>query len=179
MGCFQLLRRPAYEAVGTHRRLAMEVIDDMKLGKLIKLGGFRSGVATAEERLRLRWYEGLGGIVEGSIKNALAFDDFSAGRVVERVLAILGVSLLPWLAFLLSAGLTRLLAAVGVIVGLTVHAWCARRARISWLYGFTHPIGACIVCYILLHAMVITLWRGGVVWRDTFYSLRELRKGLV
>ena len=33
VGAFQLLKRSAYEASGTHRRLAMEVIDDMKLGK--------------------------------------------------------------------------------------------------------------------------------------------------
>src|SRR5216683_41414 len=32
VGAFQLLRRAAYEASGTHRRLAMEVVDDMKLG---------------------------------------------------------------------------------------------------------------------------------------------------
>src|SRR5881275_317003 len=33
VGAFQLLRRAAYEASGMHRRLAMEVVDDMKLGK--------------------------------------------------------------------------------------------------------------------------------------------------
>src|SRR5438445_1296629 len=33
VGAFQLLKRAAYEASGTHRRLAMEVVDDMKLGK--------------------------------------------------------------------------------------------------------------------------------------------------
>ena len=39
IGAFQLIRRSAYEAIGTHRRLAMEVVDDMKLGKLVKDGG--------------------------------------------------------------------------------------------------------------------------------------------
>ena len=33
VGAFQMLSRTAYEASGTHRRLAMEVVDDMKLGK--------------------------------------------------------------------------------------------------------------------------------------------------
>src|SRR5260370_4879251 len=32
VGAFQLLKRSAYEGSGTHRRLAMEVVDDMKLG---------------------------------------------------------------------------------------------------------------------------------------------------
>ena len=47
VGAFQLMRRSTYEAIGTHRRLAMEVVDDMKLGKLVKEAGFRSGVAKA------------------------------------------------------------------------------------------------------------------------------------
>lgn len=100
-------------------------------------------------------------------------------RVAQRMLAIIAVSLLPFLALLLGSGLTRFFAAASVIVALMVHAWCARKARVSWLYGFTHPIGAFILCYILLHATILTLWRGGIVWRDTFYSLKELRKGLV
>ena len=45
VGAFQMIRRSTYEAIGTHRGLAMEVLDDMKLGKLVKLNGFRSGVA--------------------------------------------------------------------------------------------------------------------------------------
>ena len=50
VGAFQLIRRSAYEKIGTHRRLAMEVVDDMKVGKLVKQAGFRSGVARAGER---------------------------------------------------------------------------------------------------------------------------------
>jgi hypothetical protein len=49
----------------------------------------------------------------------------------------------------------------------------------SPLYGFTHPLGALIFCWMLLRSAIATLWRGGVVWRDTFYPLEELRKGMV
>src|SRR5229473_5715152 len=49
VGAFQLLRRAAYEASGTHRRLAMEVVDDMKLGKIVKQSGFRSGAGIAQD----------------------------------------------------------------------------------------------------------------------------------
>ena len=41
IGAFQLIRRSAYEKMGTHRRLAMEVVDDVKLGKLVKEAGLR------------------------------------------------------------------------------------------------------------------------------------------
>ena len=33
--------------------------------------------------------------------------------------------------------------------------------------------------HLSLFASIDTLWRSGVVWRDTFYPIAELRKGLV
>ena len=59
IGAFQLVRRTAYEACGTHKRLAMEVVDDMKLGKILKLGGYRSCVGVGVGFLRVRWHCGI------------------------------------------------------------------------------------------------------------------------
>src|SRR5271170_4547775 len=39
VGAFNLIRRSAYEAVGTYEALRMEVLDDMKLGKVVKNAG--------------------------------------------------------------------------------------------------------------------------------------------
>ena len=54
VGAFQLMKRSAYEAAGTHRRLAMEVVDDMKLGKIVKQAGFRSAVGIAQDSVVVR-----------------------------------------------------------------------------------------------------------------------------
>lgn len=70
VGAFQMLRRSAYEACGTHRRLAMEVIDDMKLGKLVKMAGLRSGIAVAQNYVSVEWHVGLGNLVRGVEKTS-------------------------------------------------------------------------------------------------------------
>jgi glycosyltransferase involved in cell wall biosynthesis len=80
VGMFQLIRRSAYEAMGTHRRLAMEVVDDMKLGKLAKQEGFRSGLARAGDDVSVHWHSGLGNIIKGTTKNFFAFAEFSLLR---------------------------------------------------------------------------------------------------
>jgi len=41
------------------------------------------------------------------------------------------------------------------------------------------PIGATVFAYMVLRSTVITLRQGGIVWRNTFYPLDELRRGLV
>src|ERR1700724_768166 len=38
VGAFNMVRRSVYDAVGTYRALRMEVLDDMKLGKVVKNG---------------------------------------------------------------------------------------------------------------------------------------------
>jgi hypothetical protein len=39
-----------------------------------------------------------------------------------------------------------------------------------------YPAAAVLLLYALLRSMCLALWRGGVSWRGTFYSLRELRQ---
>ena len=122
MGAFQLLRRSAYEAVGTHRRLAMEVVDDVKLGKLVKRAGFRSGVALSEERIRLRWQDGVGNIIRGLTKNSFAFHGYNPGVTLFLVVAVLALHVLPLVAVVFTSGLTRALAVVGTLTVMLFHA---------------------------------------------------------
>ncbi len=179
VGAFQLIRREVYEAIGTHRRLAMEVVDDMKLGKLVKLGGYRSGVALAEHWLGLHWQDGLVNIIRGLTKNTFAALGYKLEVVFLAGFAQFCFSILPFLAlpFVSGAGFWFALAACAVPV-LGQAAVC-RHAQVSPLYGLTHPLGALIMEYILLRSTVVTLWHGGVTWRETFYPLEQLRKGVV
>jgi hypothetical protein len=39
-----------------------------------------------------------------------------------------------------------------------------------------YPVAALLLLYALLRSMCLALWYGGVSWRGTFYSLRELRQ---
>ena len=178
-GALQALRRNAYEAIGTHRRLAMEVVDDIKLGKLAKQAGLRSGVAIAGDKLRLRYLEGLGNIVRGISKSAFAACGYHVGLIAGGVLANVAFHISPFVAVLFAAGIPRALAAAAVLSILVLHGRGLIAVRVSPLYTFTYPLGAVVFCYILLHSMIVTLWRGGVLWRDTFYPLEELRKGVV
>src|ERR1017187_6687563 len=178
-GALQALRRNAYEAIGTHRRLAMEVVDDIELGKLAKRAGLRSGVAVAGDKVRLRYLEGLENIVRGISKSAFAACSYRPGLIAGGVLANLVFHILPFVAVLFATGLPRTLAAAAVLSILVLHGRGFITVRVSPLYAATYPLRAAVFCYILLHSMIVTLWHGGILWRDTFYPLEELRKRLL
>jgi hypothetical protein len=42
--------------------------------------------------------------------------------------------------------------------------------------GLLAPIGAIFLIASMVRSMVLTLWRGGIRWRDTFHPLGELRE---
>jgi glycosyltransferase involved in cell wall biosynthesis len=179
VGAFQMIRRSAYEAIGTHRRLAMEVLDDMKLGKMVKLGGFRSGVAPSSGFLQIRWQEGLRNVIKGMTKNMFAGLNYSVLRVILSVVGIFAISVLPFFGLFLTSGVAQIAAGVAVLGTIVFEAGLMADARASRWFALTHPLGALVVCYIILRSMIVTLGRGGVVWRDTFYSLDELKRGMV
>ncbi len=179
VGAFQLVRRTAYEACGGHRRLRMDVIEDMKLGKLIKMAGLRSGVAVAQDEVRVRWHSGVHGVIRGVTKNFFAACHYSAMFALSAILLTLSLSVLPFFGAVFATGWVRALAATAALAAIVIHAGAISRARVSPLYGLTHPIGALLFCWMLARSAIAILWRGGVVWRDTFYPLDELRKGMV
>jgi glycosyltransferase involved in cell wall biosynthesis len=179
VGAFQLLRRPAYEASGMHRRLAMEVVDDMKLGKIVKQAGFRSGCGVAQDFVVVRWHAGVGNLVRGVTKNFFAGAGYSLGLVAAQLTGLVMMNVLPFVGVLFAHGWTRLFCAIAVVIAVCFQAGVAMVMRVSPLYALTHPLGGLLFCYMLLRSTVVTLWQGGIIWRDTFYPLEELKRGVV
>src|ERR1019366_7713764 len=76
VGAFNLVRRSVYDAIGTYRALRMEVLDDMKLGKVVKNAGFAQRNVFGEDLISLRWAKGAFGIVNNLTKNFFAVLSF-------------------------------------------------------------------------------------------------------
>jgi hypothetical protein len=179
IGAFQLVRRSAYEKAGTHQRLAMEVIDDLKLGKIVKEAGFRSGVARGEDAVSVHWHAGLANIVRGTTKNFFAATGFSLPVLLSQVLGTLAMFVLPVAALVFVRGWALVFAAAAAIFALIIATGAARAIGASAFYGLTYPLGALIICWMLLRSTAVTLWQGGVTWRGTFYPIEELKRGVV
>lgn len=179
IGAFQLLRRTAYQKIGTHRRLAMEVVDDLRLGWLVKQAGLNSSAAVADDLLRLRWHSGIGNIIRGTEKNFFATAKFRTGTALAQYLSALVFNVLPFAALPFVTGWALGFAAVAAAIAVGVSGAAAARGGASPLYGLTHPLGALLVFYMALRSMAITLRQRGIYWRGTFYPLDALRRGAV
>jgi glycosyltransferase involved in cell wall biosynthesis len=179
VGAFNMVRRPVYEAVGTYAALRMEVLDDMKLGKVVKNGGYAQRNVFGEDLISLHWAQGAFGIVNNLTKNFFAVLSFQWPRTVASIIGLAFLNLGPFLGVWLAHGWARLPYAVALFSLFAVYCGMARRSDVPPYYFFLHPVSTTLFMYTLVRSMFHTLWNGGIVWRGTKYELEELRRGMV
>jgi glycosyltransferase involved in cell wall biosynthesis len=184
VGAFNLVRRSVYEAVGTYKALRFEVVDDMKLGKVLKNAGFRQrnvlGHSELEkDLLEIRWARGARGVVRNLTKNFFAVMSFQWWRALGFCLIAAIANVLPFVGVVVAHHWARIPCAIALACIFFLYAGMSTFSDVRPWYFFLHPLATLFFIYTMLRSMFFTLWRGGVEWRGTLYPLDELRKGLV
>jgi hypothetical protein len=179
VGAFNMVRRPVYDAVGSYRALRMEVLDDMKLGKVIKNAGFAQRNVFGEDLISLHWAQGAFGIVNNLTKNFFAVLSFQWPRTVASIMGLGFLNLGPFLGVFLAHGWARVPYAIALGSLFLIYYGMSARSAVPAYYFFLHPVSTSLFMYTLMLSMFHTLRNDGIVWRGTKYPLDELRKGMV
>jgi glycosyltransferase involved in cell wall biosynthesis len=179
VGAFNLIRRSTYEAVGTYAALRMEVLDDMKLGKVVKNAGFAQRNVFGGDLISLRWAHGARGVINNLTKNFFAVLSFQWWRTLVTAFGLAFLNLGPFLGVFLAHRCQRLPYALALFCMFSIYVGMSWRSRVPAHYFLLHPVSTTLFIYILLLSMCHALWNGGIIWRGTRYPLEELRKGMV
>lgn len=179
VGAFNLVRRRVYEAVGTYRALRMEVLDDMKLGKVVKNAGFAQRNVFGGDLISIRWAHGAFGVVNNLTKNFFAVLSFQSWRTVISAVGLAFLNYGPFLGLWLAHGWARAPYGIALLSMLLIYIGISWRSAVPAYYFLLHPVSTTLFIYTLLRSMILTLWNDGIVWRGTKYPLEELRRGLV
>jgi chlorobactene glucosyltransferase len=178
-GQFIMVRREAYERVGTHAAVRHEVAEDLALAQAFFAAGLRRYFVFAESLMETRMYESLPHLVEGWSKNV-----YLGGRrslpdepLLQALVPLaLSCAMLFWLlpplalAGALAGLFTTLLPATVTAVALSAAFWMLMSfgMQVPVWYGLLYPLGSAMVLYIVLRST----WRGSrrVEWRGRTYS---------
>ena len=176
VGAFNLLRRSAYDAIGTYERLLLEVVDDLTLGETIKKAGLRQDVVFGRELVSLRWAVGAAGVVANLEKNLFAFLQFRISLVLAVCALTFFLCVCPFLGIFLAPGWAKAAFAAAVALIAIVYTLSGRLMGTSALLFLTCPIAALVFEFAALQSAFLALRDGAITWRGTKYSLAELKK---
>ncbi|MFM7842620.1 MAG: glycosyltransferase [Planctomycetota bacterium] len=179
VGAFNLVRMDAYQAVHGHQSIKMRPDDDLKLGKILKLGGFQPDVLSGVGLLSVPWYGSVREVFVGLEKNTFAVVEYRAWLTILSTLGILAGNVAPFVLMLVTSGATRWLfaAAAGLQWLLAAAVGFSMKARATAFLGY--PLSALMFVLIQWRSMWLALSQGGIRWRGTLYSLQELRANRV
>jgi glycosyltransferase involved in cell wall biosynthesis len=179
VGAFNLIRQSVYEAVGTYKALRMEVLDDMKLGKVVKNAGYAQRNVFGGDLISIRWANGAMGVVNNLTKNFFAILSFQWPRTLISAFGLAFLNLMPFLGVWLAQGWARLPYVVALGSMFSIYLGISLRSGVPAYYFLLHPVSTALFIYTLLRSMFHALWNDGIIWRGTRYPLEELRKGMV
>jgi hypothetical protein len=175
VGAFNLVRTSLYRGFGGHRRIALRPDDDIKLGRMVKLSGGRQRIAGGFGLIRVRWYASVRELAHGLRKNTFAGMNYSLTLTIGAIFMQLVVNIWPFVAVFVTHGPTRWLNLATALMLMLLYAAVAIGSRgRAWL-AIGYPVAAAIFCYIITVATWITVTRGGIEWRGTFYPLADLK----
>jgi len=176
VGAFNLVRRAAYDSVGGHDPIRLDVLDDVKLGKLLFRHRIPADWMVAGPLVRVRWQDSAWGVIRGLEKNAFASMGYSVVRLTVFSVLYLCVFVLPWVWAIVGRFEVAIASTITLVV---LHFTLGRMASLfggSWsvMPGLTP--GALGVLAAFWRSAFLTLRRRGIVWRETFYPLDRLRR---
>lgn len=176
VGGFNLIRAQVYRDIGGFESLRLEVVEDLRLGYEVKNRGYRQRIAFGRDLIRVHWASGALGMAHNLTKNFFAVFRFRPAPLLAFVIGFVLLICMPFGA-LFAPWSIRAAGLVALLMILLGHSYSARRfTGIPLFYVLTLPAGALMLVWAMLRSMILTLHRGGVVWRGTFYPLDELRR---
>ena len=192
IGAFNLIRRSAYDRVGGHALLRMELADDFKLGRLLKESGARQRLFIGPGLLHCPWHRGVINVIRGLEKNLFSGFNFSLPYLTGVTLLTIFLTVTPILVGVLTTSLAGgwdhpLLLSAGwlpfILQVLAIAAVASRQAPHvgcnTAMLAVLQPVSMLLLMAAAWNSALRTIARGGVLWRRSFYPLVALRAGLV
>ncbi|MBC7996484.1 MAG: glycosyltransferase [Leptolyngbya sp.] len=185
-GQYILIRRDVYDAVGGHRAVKDQILDDIMLARKVKSSGHQIMAADGSLLYKVRMYQNLETLWFGWTKNAYSLIECNIAYLA-LILILINTSLVgPFihLAYVASevaqgrppASLHFIAPLVGIELFMLA-AWFGNTKRyydgVTWLHFFYLPLGCMMVTAIYLRSAYLVLSGNNVSWKGRQYRVNS------
>lgn len=175
-GAFNLIKRSIFNNIYGFQSLRLEVIDDLGLARRAKTVRARSDVLIGKGCVDLDWYPSITGFVHGLEKNSFAVFQYST--IALLVFLISNVAFLAGILIpIINLQNHFYLGLAGICIAIymfSLSQLIRKTTHFSTLCALLAPLGQIVICWTALRSAILFQLRGGIFWRNTFYSKNQL-----
>lgn len=171
-GPVMMIRKSAYDAIGGHKPVAMDILEDVALSKYLRVRGYKTVVINGKQIARVRMYHSLKEIIAGWTKTAYGAMAYNFPLMVLAIFGLFFLATQPFVA--LGAGLLTDNSTWVMLAGLQIIAMGWRRIIDAQDNDFPfwtlllHPLAMLLVHWMQIQA----LWKyyfGSYEWKGRAY----------
>jgi len=174
-GQFILFDKKSYDAIGGHRSVKQELLEDLALAKSVKSSGLKLKVLWGPHLYQTRMYSNLKDMWNGWVR--IFYHGFGK-NIIKVILSILVVSifsLVPYGLLIFSFfGMTGFLpktVSLFLLFSMYVTFFSAYPVvKSNRLYTLFHLFSSLCVCLILLNTAINIIFKRKIVWRGMSYT---------
>jgi hypothetical protein len=183
-GSFFIIRRETYKAVGTHRGVRQELVEDGALGGKVKEGKFKMRMVRGEQQVEAVWARDLPTLWHGLRRLMISLyyhNKTAAYLMVTAVFFILFApfALVPYMpigrladdlsfSILLTVELTTI-----ALIFATTAVQCNKGVFESPIYAIAAPLSGALVSFGFIMTIANARKKGAVNWRDRQYTVNK------
>lgn len=178
VGAFNLVKKSILDKSKGIKWLRMEVADDVGMGLLIKRAGGKSVFAMAQKLLSVSWYPSIPAMFVGLEKNLFgAGAHYQIVRLLVMVVVLWLFVIAPFVVLMTATPLwLDILAALTLLWIPVMMLTLKTSSSTRWSAGLFIPVGQIMISLMMLWSGIMCVLRGGIIWRGTLYTNKQLKK---
>lgn len=184
-GSFFIITRRTYEAIGTHKIVRHELVEDGALGNRVKEGKFRMKMVRGECHIDAIWARDFKTLWDGLRRLMVSIYSQDRNRASLMAVAVFFLLFEPFLLFpyslLMYRGVNDLVSQILMDMNLAtiVVIFLANAIQSKFglfqnaLYALASPLGGALISFCFISSIIDAKKRGAVSWRDRQYTIDE------
>jgi cellulose synthase/poly-beta-1,6-N-acetylglucosamine synthase-like glycosyltransferase len=194
-GSFFIITRKTYEAIGTHKAVREEIVEDGALGRKVKEKGFKLKVVNGKDHIEALWARDPSTLWHGLIRLMISIYKREKIKACLMVIATFLLLLLPLIVlpfsimsmvlqqehitdYMTNLNLVLLSLAITSILLLIITSILHLKYLIvqNIFYSVAFPLACTFVFIAFFTSIINSAYKHTVNWKDRKYSIKENRK---
>ena len=177
-GPYMLFKKSSYDEIGGHKNIPSEVVEDIKLAKLIKEKGFKLQFLLGLDSIKLKMYSNFSELWEGWTKNWFLGLKQNIFKSISASFVVLIIFFIPW--FILISNLifslvlngnlqittsSYFLSFLAIFMQFILRVWCNKKFNLPTKNWPLMSLGGIIIFFIGMSSIWKTKTGQGWTWK--------------